>query len=248
MSEMKTVALVTGASSGLGAEYCRQLASRCDVIIATGRRLDRLEELAQSLRSEVEMHCIAADLATVEGVTRVVECLRQKGPVDYLINNAGFGWFGVFSETDLDAQLNMVRVHVDAPMTLCRAALPFMRERGRGWVINVSSMGSFMPLSRNAVYTATKVFLNNFSEAVALEEAKFGIRVQALCPGYVRTEIHSRDTMQGFDAERVPAEQWMEVEEVVAESLAALELDTVVVVPGAANREMVAMLKTAATS
>ena len=150
--DRKVTALVTGATAGLGLEFCRQLADRCDVIIAVGRRVDRLEQLADALAESVEVHGIAADLATVEGVAAVMEALRQKGPVDYLVNNAGFSTYGYFSTLGIEDQRQMLSVHVDASITLCRAAVAFMRERGGGSIINVSSLGSFLPGKGSAVY------------------------------------------------------------------------------------------------
>ena len=124
MAGHKETALVTGASAGLGAEFCRQLAERCDVIIAVARRGDRLEALARELRGKAEVHVVAADLGTIEGVVRTIEALRQKGPVDYLVNNAGFSTHGIFEQQLIDSQQEMVAVHVNATLALCRAATP----------------------------------------------------------------------------------------------------------------------------
>jgi uncharacterized protein len=241
MSDDKPIALVTGASSGLGEEYLRQLAPRCRRIIAVARRGDRLEALAAELAGVVPVEPLVADLATVEGQVRVVEALRQRGPVQLLVNNAGFGTFGPFAACDLDQELAMVRVHQDATLRLTRAALPFMREAGGGQLINVASIGAFLPMPSTAVYGATKAFLSAFSVSLQAEVRRDGIRVQALCPGLTRTEIHSRDSFAGFDASRLPPELWMEVDAVVAESLAALDGDSddVVVVTGPQNRAMV---------
>jgi short-subunit dehydrogenase len=228
----KTVALVTGASSGLGAEFCRQLATRCDVIIAVARRQARLQALADELAGQAELQPIVADLNSVEGVTRVVEALRQKGPADILVNNAGFSTFGQFAHLGIDSQRDMLSLHADATITLCRAAVPFMRERGAGQIINVSSLGAFMPGKGLAVYGATKAFLNYFSQALQLELAGTGIEVQALCPGYIRTEFHDEIAAQGFDAGRIPSEMWLEASAVVATSLEALGSGRVLVVPG----------------
>jgi short-subunit dehydrogenase len=233
----RTTALVSGASAGLGAEFCRQLAARCDVIIATGRRADRLESLARELSGQAEVHVLAADLATREGRTRVIEALRQKGPVDYLVNNAGFSTLGPFHRADIDAEQAMVDVHITATMALTRAALPFMQERGGGAIINVSSLASFGPVPMASVYCASKAFLNLFSESLQREVSDSGIRVQSLCPGYTHTEFHDRDPMSGFDKAMVPEGEWMDAAEVVAASLAALESGPVVFVPGDANRE-----------
>ncbi|MEP5765326.1 MAG: SDR family NAD(P)-dependent oxidoreductase [Halieaceae bacterium] len=235
MATDKTIALVTGASAGIGSEFCRQLAPRCDVLIACGRRLDRLEALAESLADTTELIPLVADLASLEGLTRVIEALRQKGPVDYLVNNAGFSTLGPFAELDLDAQREMVSVHIDASMALCRAAIPFMQERGGGNIINVSSLVAFSPFPSVAVYGATKAFLNHFSEALQLELADSAIRVQSLCPGYTRSDFHGRDAMTGFDPGKVPDSMWMEAADVVAISLAALEGGPVVVVAGESN-------------
>jgi len=237
MSEHKITALVTGASAGIGAEFCRQLAGPCDVIIATGRRASALDALAEELRPTCEVHTLVADLATLEGRVRVIECLRQKGPPDYLVNNAGLGVMGLFDEVELDEQLDMLRVHIDATLALCRAAIPFMKERGSGAIINVSSLSAFDPAPRAPLYSASKVFLNNFSESIQIELKKSGVRVQALCPGFTVTEFHDRETMANFDRNWVPPDDWMSAEAVVRESLAALDGDAVVVVPGEANRE-----------
>jgi len=237
MSGRKVVALVTGASAGLGTEFCRQLAPRCDVIIAVARRSERLAALASELVDVVEMHCVQADLGTIEGVARTMEAIRQQGPVDYLVNNAGFGTFGRFDQLSIESQRSMVSLHIDASITLCRAAIPFMRERGGGTIINVSSLGTFVSGRGMAVYGATKAFLNYYSLALQAELAGTGIEVQALCPGFTRTEFHDPMAAQGFDRERIPQQMWMTAEAVVAASLAALGSTQVLVVPGADNRD-----------
>jgi short-subunit dehydrogenase len=231
----ETIALVTGASSGIGTEFCRQLADRCDRIIATGRRRQPLLALASELKQECEVVPLVADLATVEGQTRVVEALRQRGPVDYLVNNAGFCALGAFDTLELDPQQAMVRVHIDATLVLCRAAIPFMKERGGGAIINVSSLAAFEAHPLAPIYSASKAFLNNFSRSLHLDVEKSGMRVQALCPGFTITEFHDRETMAGFDRNWVPEQQWMDASQVVSISLSALEEGRVVVVPGEEN-------------
>lgn len=236
MSESKVTALVTGASAGLGAEFCRQLAPRCDAIIAVARRRERLEALAGELAGSVEMHCLEADLASIEGVAATMEAIRQKGPVDFLVNNAGFGTFGHFENLSIESQRPMVSLHIDASITLCRAVIPFMRERGGGTIINVSSLGTFVPGKGMAVYGATKAFLNYYSLALQAELVGTGIEVQALCPGYTRTEFHDPMADDGFDRSRIPEQMWMGADAVVAASLAALGSGQVLVVPGEDNR------------
>ena len=241
MSEHKITALVTGASSGLGAEFCRQLAQRCDVIIAVARRGERLAALAEELADCVELHVVVADLGSIEGVARTMEAMRQQGPVDYLVNNAGYSTFGQFADLPIDSQRGMVNLHVDTSITLCRAAVPFMRERGGGTIINVSSIGAFLPGKGLAVYGATKAFLNCYSQALQAELADTGIEVQALCPGYTRTDFQAPLVEAGFDSSRIPDEMWMNADEVVAASLAALGSGQVLVVPGEANQALVRM-------
>ena len=238
MSDGKTTALVTGASAGLGEEFCRQLAGRCDVIIAVARRGERLRELALELADQAELHVLEADLNSIEGVARTMETLRQKGPVDYLVNNAGFSTYGHFADLQIDSQRAMVDLHCDAAITLCRAAVPFMRELGAGFIINVASVGAFLPGKGLAVYGASKAFLTYFSQALQAELADSGIRVQALCPGYIRTEFHDVMAVQGFDRGRIPDEMWMDAPEVVAASLDALAGEQVLVVPGEGNLAM----------
>lgn len=238
MSDQKITALVTGASSGLGLEFCRQLAARCDVIIAVARRLDRLEALAEELADCVEVHPVQADLCTVEGVAHTMEMLRQKGPVHILVNNAGFSPYGYFADVPIDGQRAMLELHCDAAITLSRAAIPFMKERGAGTIINVSSLGSFLPGPGLTVYGATKVFLNYFSQSLQAELKGTGIEVQVLCPGLVRTEIHDSMVDQGFDRSRFPDEVWMEAQEVVAESVETMGSGRLFVIPGEGNREL----------
>lgn len=241
MSEHKITALVTGASAGLGAEFCRQLAQRCDVIIGVARRREPLAALAAELAGSVEMHLVEADLGTIEGVAATMEVIRQKGPVDYLVNNAGFSTFGHFTDLPIDSQRDMVSLHNDTSITLCRAAIPFMRELGGGHIINVSSVGAFVPGKGLAVYGATKAFLNYYSQALQAELTGTGIEVQALCPGYTRTDFHQPMKDAGFDHSRIPQEMWMSADEVVAISLAALGKGQVLVVPGEGNKALARM-------
>jgi short-subunit dehydrogenase len=235
MANMKTIAMVTGASAGLGAEFCRQLATHCDVIIAVARRKERLQHLAADLAGAAEVRCVEADLGTIEGVARTMEAIRQQGPVSYLVNNAGFGATGRFDQLPIEGQRAMVNLHIDATMTLCRAAIPFMRERGQGRIINVSSVGSFVSGKDMAVYGATKAFLNYFSQALQIELKGTGVTVQALCPGFTHTEFHDPMVAAGFDRARIPENMWMTADAVVAASLAALDSGQVIVVPGEGN-------------
>lgn len=241
MSDHKKTALVTGASSGLGAEYCRQLAEQCPVIIAVARRRDRLEALRNELSGKAEVHIVEADLLSIEGVATTLEALRQKGPVDVLVNNAGFSPYGDFATTDIGVQRDMLNLHCDAAITLCRAAIPFMQELGGGQIINISSLGAFLPGRKLAIYGATKAFLNYFSLSLQQELEGTGIAVQALCPGLVRTEIHEPMKDQGFTPEAFPEEMWMEPGEVVAASLDGIGDGPVLLVPGEGSKALARM-------
>jgi hypothetical protein len=135
----------------------------------------------------------------------------------------------------------MLTLHCDASITLCRAAVPFMQQLGGGTIINVSSLGAFLPGRKLAVYGASKAFLNCFSLSLQQELQGSGIVVQALCPGLVRTEIHQPMAVQGFDIEAFPESMWMQADEVVAASLAALASGRVLVVPGEGNQALARM-------
>jgi short-subunit dehydrogenase len=236
-----TRALITGASSGIGEAYVRQLASRCQSMLIVARREERLRALAAELADSCSIDVLSADLAGSEGQARVVEAIRQGPALDLLINNAGFSTAGPFAESVLDEEMQMLRLHQEATLALTRAALPAMLERGRGDVINVSSIGGLASLPGVASYAASKAFLISFSRSLREEVAAAGLRVQCLCPGYTRTEIHSRDSFRGFDVDQVPDKLWMSSEEVVGESLAAIESDAApwLVVTGEHNRRVV---------
>lgn len=241
MSE-KIIGLITGASSGLGAEFCRQLAGRCRKMILVGRRREQLQAVAAELDANgVETVVVCADLATPLGLTEVVEKIRQQGPVQLLVNNAGFGTLGPFVDTDFDSQQAMVDLHISATLRLCRAVIPYMKEAGGGSIINVSSLASFFPSPHIAVYAASKLFLNSFSESLQKEVSADKIRVQCLCPGYTHTDFHDRDNFEGFKKSAVPAAMWMSADAVVRESLSMLDGEgDVVFVAGEQNRALVA--------
>lgn len=239
MTDSKTRALITGASAGLGAEYARALAKDCEEIVLVARREDRLQTLAKELQAQgVEVHCYAEDLSETIGIAQIMEIIRQKGPFTYLVNNAGFSTLGPFAEQDPASQETMVNLHINAVMQLSLAALGGMKSIGRGYIINVSSLTALLPYANVAVYSGTKAFLNGFSQALQQEVAAYGIKVQALCPGYMHTEFHTIGDFSDFDKSQVPEALWMQPEEVVADSLAALKGDKVVVISGEINKDM----------
>lgn len=241
MQNTRRVALVTGASSGIGAAFARRLAREGYELILVGRRREQLEELAHELGGA---ETLAADLTREEELARVEARIELATELELLVNNAGFGTRGRFWETPLDAQERMHRLHVMATLRLTRAALAGMVSRGRGGVINVSSVAGFGQSPGNVSYCATKAWMNSFTEGLDLELRGAGspVRVQALCPGFTVTGFH--DTM-GMSREGIPAWLWMRAEDVVEESLRGLERGKLLVVPGAIYKMVVALEKLA---
>jgi short-subunit dehydrogenase len=227
-----TRALVTGASSGIGEVFARRLAAGGAALVLVARREDRLEALAKELDVAVEV--LAADLADPDDLRRVEERVASTAdPVDLLVNNAGFGTTGPFHTLDVEREEEEVRVNVLAVVRLTRAALPGMVERRHGGIVNVSSLAAFQSDPGNAVYGGTKAFVLSFSEAVAEEVRKTGVRVQCLCPGYTRTEFQ---TTAEYETSRIPKALWQAPEQVVDTSLAALAKGKVLCVPGVHNK------------
>jgi short-subunit dehydrogenase len=236
-------ALVTGASSGIGAGFVEALARRQWDLVLVARRRERLAEIAKRLRErrEIEVEIVAADLIEPAGLARVVEEIEASVP-DLLVNNAGMASFGGFAGLDPARELAQVQLNVAAPLRLSRAALPGMIARGHGSIINVSSLAGFQPMPFNATYAASKAFVLSFSEALHEELRGTGVRVQALCPGFTRTEFQEQS---GVDASAVPGFAWMEVDEVVEASLQALERGDLLCIPGPANRLLAAVQRAA---
>jgi uncharacterized protein len=224
---MPETALVTGASSGIGEQFARQLAARGHDLVLVARRADRLEQLAGELPTEATV--IACDLANEAGalVGRVEEAGVQ---IDLLVNNAGFGTSGPFLEHDPERDAEQVRVNCEAVVTLCHAFLPGMVERRRGGVINVASTAGMQPIPYESVYAATKAFAISFTDALHIEMRGTGIRVMSVNPGPVPTEWQR---VAGYDESRsgvVPGE--ISAEQVVRESLEAFDRGKRFVIPG----------------
>ena len=232
MTNLKT-ALITGASSGLGAEYARQLASQGYNLILTARRQSRLEALAQELQSQfpITVDILVADLATSDGLHSIAEYIRSLPFLDLLVNNAGFGTNGRFSQVDPSKHAAMLQVHVNASVLLSHAALPGMLARHRGYLINVASMAGLIPI-RNVLYGTTKAFLVDFSEALQTELRGKGIKIQALCPGFTYTEFHETPEYTGFNRRKIPRTLWLTSAQVVRVSLDHLERRAVICIPG----------------
>jgi short-subunit dehydrogenase len=223
-------AVVTGASSGLGAVFARQLAARGWNLLLAARREDRLRQLQAELGSvQVEIH--VCDLAQPDQLEAFAARLESTSGIELLVNNAGFGTKGIFHETDFAQQANMVQVHVLATMRLTRAVLPAMVAANRGGVICVSSVASFVRGAGNVGYCATKGWMNDFCEGLWLEMQlrRSAVKIQALCPGFTYTEFH--DAL-GVSRDILTPAWWMTADSVVAESLRGLDRGRLFVVPG----------------
>ena len=227
---MAQTALVTGATSGIGAAFARRLAADGYDLVVVGRDGQRLEATAELLRARgVAVEPLTADLATVEGqelaAARVADPDR---PIDLLVNNAGRSLNTPFLLSKPENEAGLLQLNVHAVMRLTRAVLPSMVDRGAGSIINVSSVAGFGAAMPGSTYPASKAWVTNFTESVALSVAPLGIRVMALCPGYVRTEFHAR---AGINMSKTPNFLWLDADRLVADALRDLRRGKVVSVP-----------------
>ena len=235
-------ALITGASSGIGAAYAHRLAAEGYDLILTARREARLQTLAEQLRAQhgVTITIIPADLTQEDDVVRLTTAVANCDDLTLLINNAGFGTHGTLAEATTESQVAMHAIHMTTPMRLTKAALPNMIRRNQGAIINVSSIAAFMKSVGNVNYGATKSFLLMFSETLQAELAGTNVKIQALCPGFTVTEFHDTPELAShFNRAHVPPFMWMTAVEVVDISLQALSGTKVVVIPGWVNQLLV---------
>jgi uncharacterized protein len=223
-------ALLTGASAGIGAVYADRLARRAHDLILVARDQARLDALAARLRAETgrSVETLAADLAARSDLLRVEHRLRQDPSIGVLVNNAGVAVSGPMHGSDADRLEAMVNINITAAFRLAHAAVEGFVARGRGTLINVSSVLALAPERFNAVYSGTKSFLLNLSIALQTELANTGIRVQAVLPGATRTELWSK---AGVDIAAMPADRLMDADEMVDAALAGLDIGEVVTIP-----------------
>jgi short-subunit dehydrogenase len=230
--------LITGASSGIGAELARGLAERGLGVTLTARREERLRDLADELVEAHGVHAevVAADVSDEAGRAHLQAEIADRGlDVEVLVNNAGFGSGGAFVELDGEREASMVRTNVEAVVALCAAYVPGMTGRGRGAVLNVASLIAFQPVPFQATYGASKAFVLSFTEALHEELSDTGVTATAVCPGPVRTEFGEMGGFGGAD-ERIPGPLWLSAEKVARDALAAVERGDRVSVPGPHNR------------
>ncbi|HUQ62492.1 MAG TPA: SDR family oxidoreductase [Acidimicrobiales bacterium] len=234
------VALITGASSGIGETMAMQLAKTGSEVVLVARRRERLDAVAAAIgarggRAEV----IVADLADPEDLYLVAARLSdEQRPVDLLVNNAGFGTHGPFASLPVYEEEQEVRVNVLAPIRLTRAALPGMLGRRRGGIINISSLASLQPIPYWATYAATKAYLTSFSLAVHEEVKSSGVTVLAVLPGFIRTEFQQRENL---GLHTIPGPLWMSADDVSKAALRAVAKGRATCVPGLGYRVFAAL-------
>lgn len=226
------LALVTGASSGIGAEFARQLAAEKVNLVLTARRRDRLEALAAELAAKhgVQATAIEGDLNTAEGPDQLVERLTSAGQMpSILINNAGFGFYGPLLEQSADEIDAMIQVNVRALTVLSRRLAGPMIERRRGAILNVASFAALAPIPRYAVYSGAKAYVVAFSQALRHELLPSGIHVSVICPGFTKTEFFD---VSGHERTTLMRATGLTVEQVAAAGIIGLKRGTFLIVPG----------------
>ena len=232
--------LITGASSGLGAEFARQLSPYAKALVLVARRNERLQALADELREihpQLDVRIFSADLALEDRRIALAEWLKAEDiAVDFLINNAGLGDHGNFETSDWERVKSMLDVNISTLTHLTHLLVPRMMVCGRAAILNVSSVASFFPLPNMAVYSATKAYVTSFSEAIAMELRPHGIRVTALCPGPMATEFFEVATREGDEDSSSHFEAFpafvVSAQEAVEAGLSAVARDRARVIPG----------------
>lgn len=237
MSSGRPIALITGASAGIGAAFAERLARNGHDLVLVARRRDRLEDVAARCAAlGAATRIVVADLATVEGVeTMLAEALRYTDDLVITVLNAGVTHAANIGTTPLDEADRIVMLLATGVMRSCELIVPAMLARGGGDVIVVSSIAAFTPMRKSAIYAASKSFATSYVRSLDLEVRAGGVRMLAVCPGYVRTELHERAGL-GHLRVSVPKFMWLEPDEVVEVSMRALHRDRSVLIPGVVYR------------
>ncbi|URX63150.1 SDR family oxidoreductase [Luteibacter anthropi] len=239
-------ALVTGASSGIGEAFARELARRGHDLVLTARRADRLETLAAELRDRHGVDAIVAplDLSRVDGPEALVAALdAQHLHIDVLINNAGYAVPGFFDEASWEAQAAFIQVLMTAPTELAYRLLPGMKARGYGRIVNVASLAAHIPGSAgHTLYGASKAYLVKFSQSLALETRGTGVHVTGLCPGFTYSEFHDVTGSRAM-VSKMPSHLWMDAVTVAKQGMDAVEAGKAIYVNGKVNTAIKILFK-----
>ncbi|HAG82663.1 MAG TPA: oxidoreductase [Cyanobacteria bacterium UBA12227] len=238
-------ALITGASGGIGAAFARELAKRQTDLVLVARSQDKLHKLAQQLQEDyqIEVEVIVQDLIVPDAATNVFKSVTQKNiTIDLLINNAGFGDYGSFSQTSRTKQLEIIQLNILALVDLTHQVLPQMQQRGSGIIMNICSISGFQPLPYLSIYSASKAFVLHFSEALWAENQHTGVKILVVCPGPTQTDFFE---VAGFNKMSNSGSQNQDIESpesVVQEALNALERDDCTVVTGSWKNHIIVNL------
>ncbi|WP_289054413.1 SDR family NAD(P)-dependent oxidoreductase [Carboxylicivirga marina] len=232
------LAIITGASSGLGQTFAQHLAQQGWDLFLTGRRTKRLQSIQTQLKQKhgIQVHIQCANLLKAKELQDLIDKISQLQRIDMLINNAGFGNRNDFYKASYNEQNQMLQVHITAAARIIHAVVPKMKHRKKGAIINVSSLCAYMPAPLSYFYCSSKAFLVSLSECMHIDLQKHNISVQALCPGFIETEFHSR---MGLITARSWLEQkllWMKENDVVSKSLRHLSSNKVICIPGFINK------------
>lgn len=222
-------ALITGASSGIGEAFARHLATMGYDLVLVARRQDRLESLAAEI-SQQGRRCdvVIADLSTQDGIKTAISAAHD---IEFVVANAGITHVAAVGKTETAAAHRVVSLLATGVMDLCEAIVPQMIQKRRGSVIVVSSIAAFTPMRKSAIYAASKSFVTSYARSIALEARPSGVRVTAVCPGYVRTELHEQAGL-GHLRSQVPKMLWINPDDVVTAAMRGLNRDKTLVIPG----------------
>jgi uncharacterized protein len=246
---MGHIALITGGTSGIGAAFARRLAAEGSDLVLVARDPDRLEQAAADLTAEfgISVETLRADLTMMDGMALVEARIKDMDkPIDLLVNNAGVGVKGSFVEASVEDHVAMVRINVVALLRLTHAAMTMMTRRNRGDIINISSVAGFVPGTRpSATYAATKSFVTALTEGLATAVAGTGVRISAICPGFVKTEFHER---AGIDVSKKGGRMWFDAADVVDVGLKDHRSGKIVSVPGGTYKAIVLLSRIAPRS
>ncbi len=235
----KKVAFITGASCGIGAAFARYFAKEGYDLILTSLKDDESNTYAENISEEfdINVEIITADFSNEDDIVKVETVIRNNSRIESLVNNAGFVFWKPFMQKNTGELEKMIKVHINAPVRFIYAALPHMMMKKRGIIINLSSLSSFLPIPLDSMYSATKLFQNSFMESLHISVRDKGIKVQVLCPGFVRSHFHERAGVNLTDLKYKSMIRWMQPDEIVKMSVKNLKKrNKVIVIPGFWNK------------